>query len=339
MGMSGGGGSQSTQNTVQTVKIPDYLQSAGLDAISRATAMQPDAQPYQPYTGEEIAGLTPAQNQGIGSGESVAGSPVWGQMFGQAISNTGNVQGAVDPLYGGAAGIESGAAAAAPNLAVNPNDIQPWMSQYVAQALQPQITAIQRQGDTTQKGINAASVGAGAFGDARTGIQAGVANRGTQENISNAVGTGYQSAFDRAVSAAQQAAAQRQTGNAQAIQAGSALSGIASQQGATDLAANQQIAAMTGQDYALQTQQANDLLTYGGKQQTQQQAQDSQEYQDFVNQREYSSEQLNKLLAAIQGQPYSTTRETTTPYNATAANLGMLSSVLGIGGKLASSAT
>ena len=249
---------------------------------------------------------------------------------------------------------------------------------------------------TTQQGIDRTATGAGAFGDARTGIQSGVNDRNVMESTSNAVGTGYQNAYQSAVAAAQAAAAQRQgltgqrlTANQQQQTAGTDLaniasaqgstgtnvadllqriassqgatgisaadllrqigstqesgatnaaqvgSQIASQMGATNLTAAQQEGALTAQQYAMQQQQAQDLMAYGKTQQDQTQASLSQAYQDFVNQREAPKENLNLLLAAIQGVPYATTRLTTTPYNSTAANLGAVSSLLGIGGKLA----
>ncbi len=491
--MSGGGSSgQNTSSTVQTVKIPDYLQDASLKAVQASQDLA--SQPYQQYTGQTIAGLTPQQQQAIAQGSANATNQTYGQLAGDAINRTQQVPGMVNPTYGAAAGMAlnapgnaagyygaAGAGAAnavagsqplynaaaygaastpgsvAPlygtasdlaasvpgsanplyaaganvvggsanaqglvdnSAAVNPGDIPAWMSPYIDQALQPQLRAISRQGVTTQQGIDRTATGAGAFGDARTGIQSGVNDRNVMEATSNAVGTGYQNAYQSAVQAAQTAAAQRQgltgqrlTANQQQQQAGTALaniasaqgstttnaadllqriatsqgglginasdllsriasaqgstgisaadllrqigstqesgatnaattaSQIASQTGATNLAASQQEGTQAAQDYALQQQQAQDLMGYGKVQQDQTQASLSQAYQDFVNQREAPKENLNLLLAAIQGVPYSTTRLTTTPYNATAANLGAITSLLGLGGKLSSPTT
>lgn len=279
---SGGGGGSSNTQTVQTVKIPPFLEDATLNAINRAQAIAD--QPYQPYGGQTIADLTSQQQQGIARGTASATDPRYASMYGTAEN------------------LAAGSAA-------NPGDIAPWMSPYVMQALQPQITAIQRQGQVTANNINATATGAGAFGDARTGVQQGINDRNTMEAISNAVGTGYQSAYDRAVAAAQAAGQQR-------LQAGAGLAQIA------------------GQQYGQAAQSATDLTNYGKIVQDENQARLAQAYQDFVNQREYPKEGLNTILAAIQGVPYSTTRLTTTPYNATAANLGALTSVLGLTGKL-----
>jgi hypothetical protein len=564
MSSGGGGGGQNTQSTVQTVKIPDYLQDASLKAVQASQDLA--SQPYQQYTGQTIAGLTPQQTQAIDIGTANATNPTYGQIAGDATTKTMNVPGMVDPtfnaaanqalsaapnaqgyynvaggsaanvpgsvapLYGAAAGTAAsvpgataplygaaaGTAASVPgsvnpiygagenqiasspgsvaplyglaadtaanvpgsvnllynmgagtvasasspqglvdnSAAVNPGDIPSWMSPYIDQALAPQLRAIARQGVTTQQGIDRTATGAGAFGDARTGIQSGVNDRNVMEATSNAVGTGYQNAYQSAVQAAQTAAAQRQgltgqrlTANQQQTQAGTALANIASAQGSTatnvadllqriatgqgglgvsagqaltqaasaqgatgtnvadllqriasgmgstdtnaaqilaqiassqgatgisaadllrqigstqesgqsnaaqvasqiaaqtgttNLAAAQQEGATAAQQYALQQQQAQDLMGYGKTQQDQTQASLSQAYQDFVNQREAPKENLNLLLAAIQGVPYATTRLTTTPYNATAANLGAITSLLGLGGKLSSPTT
>jgi hypothetical protein len=379
-------------------------------------------------------------------------------LYGAAAGFAGDSATSTRPLYGAGAGVVADASnpgALVDNGAVmSQGDIAPWMSPYISAALDPQLRAIRRQSDQTAMGINRTSAAAGAFGDARAGIQAGMNDRNTMESISNAVGTGYQSAYDRAVAAAQQVAQQRQgltgqrlTANQQQLAAGTDLAQIASQMGTTEAnagdllqriasgqaqtginvadllqrigtaqgtaqtnaadvlqrtasaqgqtglsAADQltrtasamgstqisasdllrqiasaqesgstnaaqtasQIASQMGQtnlaaanqqgtqavsDYALRQQQAQDLMGYGKTQQDQTQASLSQAYQDFVNQREAPKENLNLLLAAIQGVPYSTTRLTTTPYNSTAANVGALTALLGLGGKLTSSAT
>jgi hypothetical protein len=158
---------------------------------------------------------------------------------------------------------------------------------------------------------------------------------GTQTNVADLIQRIASAQGSTGLSAAdllRQVGASQESGQTNAAQVGSQ---IASQMGATNLTAAAQQGTQAAQDYALQQQQAQDLMGYGKTQQDQTQASLSQAYQDFVNQREAPKENLNLLLAAIQGVPYATTRLTTTPYNATAANLGAITSLLGVGGKLA----
>jgi hypothetical protein len=84
-------------------------------------------------------------------------------------------------------------------------DVAPWMSPFVEQALQPQLQDIARYGAMNSQRINAGAAGAGAFGDARLGVQQGENDRNTGQIMSNAIGTGYQNAYTSALGAAENA--------------------------------------------------------------------------------------------------------------------------------------
>lgn len=88
---------------------------------------------------------------------------------------------------------------------LTPGSIAPWMSPFVDLALQPQLRAAQRQGMASGRQIASNAVGAGAFGDARTGVEMGENTRNTNTLLSDITGQGYQSAYDRAVQSSQNA--------------------------------------------------------------------------------------------------------------------------------------
>lgn len=60
----GGGGSAPTSTTVQNTSIPEYAQPYVESTLGKAAALTNTAQnPYQPYSGNQVAQFTPMQNQ------------------------------------------------------------------------------------------------------------------------------------------------------------------------------------------------------------------------------------------------------------------------------------
>jgi hypothetical protein len=72
MGSSGGG----TQTTIQKNDPPAYVQPYATSYLDRANNLS--GQPFNPYAGQRIAGLTPEQQQGLNltSQRALSGSPV-----------------------------------------------------------------------------------------------------------------------------------------------------------------------------------------------------------------------------------------------------------------------
>jgi hypothetical protein len=333
----GGGQSSSapsTQEVIQKSEIPQYLQDFAQKNISLAQDIA--ARPYQTYPGQRVAGLGDLQNAGIGMTAANAGnlSPAQAQFYG-ATYNLDNIAGR---SYSGAP-VNPGSVSVG-NL--NPSAVAPWMSPYVEQALQPQLQDIQRQGALSAQSIGQGATSAGAFGDARLGIQQAENTRNTNQIASNAIGTGYQNAYASALGAAQNAFGQNtqaQLGafgaNTQAqLGAFNANAGQYNADRAAQMQANLAIPGIQQAGYGLTQQAASDLYGAGQQQQQVQQQGLDLAYQDFLNQFEYPQEMLNMLLATGAGQPYSTTRLTTTPYSSSAQNLGALAALFGLGGKL-----
>ncbi len=301
--MSGGGSSApGTQTVTNQTVLPQYQQDYATSNENLANDIA--ARPYVPYQGPRVADFSPLQTAALNQVSTNA---------------TGAPQ---TPTYDASIGTAAGKEGASYGKTLDPSAVAPWMSPYVEAALQPQLQDITRQGIATGKGIDTQATGAGAFGDAREGVQQGENDRNTALLKSNAIGQGYQNAYASAVGAA---------GTAFGANAGQFNADRAAQ-----LQAASEAAALAGQKYGYQAQTASDLLAAGKTQQDQSQQGLTTAYQDFINQFEYPQEMLNLRLATQAGSPYNTTRLTTTPYSPTAQGIGALSALYGLVGKPAS---
>lgn len=222
MGMGSGGG---TQQVIQSQNIPKYQSDYAIE--NQDVARDIAARPFPAYQGQRTADFSQLQQQGLSQvAQNATNTPnfaAYDQGIGAAAGNTGSSYGPnvispgsyfdvsqfAAPAHAGRTGVPTqvGALAAPGSFgqSLDPGSIAPWMSPFVEQALRPQLNAIDRQGAATSRGINAGAASAGAFGDARTGVQQGENDRNTAELRGNTIGTGYQNAFDRAVAASQSA--------------------------------------------------------------------------------------------------------------------------------------
>lgn len=300
MSMGGGSSQPSTQNVTNKTEIPQYLQDFSKENM--AVARDIAARPFVPYEGQRTADFSPFQTAGFEQiGRNATGAPLSGLYDPGIRAASGNTS----SRYGDT---------------LAPGDTAPWMNPFVEEALNPQLAAIDRASAATGRRIDARAAGAGAFGDARTGVLEGENERNTAELRSDVIGTGYKNAFDRAVAAA-----------------GGAFTANAGQFNAdrtANLAASDELARLLAAKYGYQQTTADDLLAAGKTQQQQEQADLTTAYQDFLNQFEYPQEMLNLRLATQTGTPYSTTRLTMTPYSPWAQGIGAASSIAGLVGNL-----
>lgn len=140
---------------------------------------------FQGYGGQQVANLDPAQQ---GTITNAAGT-----------ANNGTYQAATG-LIGGYAG--------APAQNVNYNSIasnmSPYMNQYVMSALAPQLQQQDTQFAKNAAAINGQATGAGAFGDARTGIEQATNTFNNNVAREGLIGNAYNSAFNTAIGAGAQ---------------------------------------------------------------------------------------------------------------------------------------
>jgi len=266
--MGKGGGSAPSQTSTSTTNVAPYLQPNQERLAGKAEAVS--NQQYIPYGGERIAGFSGLQNQ----------------AFNEAANLGPARQLGVGTQLAGAAGLGSlQAGQNYQNMATDPNATKAYMSPYIQNALNPQLEEARRQSDITGAQNAGQAVGAGAFGGSRFGIQEAERQRnlGTLQN--QIYGTGMQNAFQNAQQAQQFGSTLGLQGYGQGLQAANTLG----QLGQTQF--GQQQAAMNARQQA------------GAQQQGLEQQKLQQQYQDFINQQNFSKNQLSFLSDIYRGMP------------------------------------
>lgn len=284
--MGSGGGGSSTNTQVQ--QIPEFEQQFAQANQNIAASLA--SQPYPTYQGQLIADFTPQQQQGM-------------QMAGNAAT-------AYQPDMGAAEGLT-----AASTRQWDPQAAQQYMSPYAQAALAPQVQALQLQQGLDQNKIDANATQAGAFGDARHGVESALNNYYAGQNLNNLEATGMNTAYNTGLGAFQTANQQLQGAGSQFANLGQA----------------QQSLGVSG---------ANALYGAGQQQQNLTQQQLTESYNNFLNQANWGQNELGLRESALSNSPYNNTNYVSlAPGNSSAANLGAFSSLAGLlGGSSGSSA-
>jgi hypothetical protein len=278
-GGGGGGGSPApTQTTVQNTNIPEYAQPYVENMLNAAQAQiyKPDMtgfNPYTPYSNnptDYVAGFSPLQQQAQSAAANL-----------QVPGSMGVAQGMTAAGTLGAMGAGRNYAAQA----TDPYAMQSYMNPYLNAALQPQLAEIGRQYDITGTQQMGNATKSGAFGGNREALMASENQRNKNIAMNQAIGTGYNNAFQQAQQAQQFGA----NLGLQGIQAGLGGASQLSNQGAAELAARQGI-------LGTQAQQ-------GAQQQGQQQNVINQAVQNYATAQQYPYLQLGMLNSMLRGLP------------------------------------
>jgi len=207
---------------------------------------------FTPYGGQQVAGFSPQQQQSFGLTDAIVGNGTAPQAT-NLINQYSNAP---------AQSVSTGTIA---------DNMSPYMNQYVMQALAPQMRQMDIQNAATNNATNAQATGAGAFGDARTGIEQ--SNNAFNQNVQRegVIGNAYNQAFNTAIGAgAQDVSNQNQTQQAnagyaetalgRALGGSTALQGLQNQQLGVAQAQNQMGQQQTAQQQANLTAQYNQWL-------------------------------------------------------------------------------
>ena len=317
-GKGGGGGSAPapSSQTVTNTSIPEYARPYVETMLGQTQALTDINQnPYQTYGGERIAGFSPLQQQAFAN--------VANQTTASQLSPATGLASASGFGSLGVAGQMAGAGQQYARQATNPYAQQAYMSPYIQNALQPQLQEMQRQYDITGLQEKRAATGQGAFGGNRQALMQSENERNKNMAMNQAIGTGYQNAFQ----AAQQA---QQFGANLGLQGyQGALSGLGQ--------ANQAAGTLgqLGQTQFGQMQAINQAQqTAGAVQQAQAQQGLDTSYQDFLKQQNYPYQQLAFMSDMVRGLPLSQSAQSqyTAPPNAASQLGGLGMSALGIYG-------
>lgn len=301
--------------------------------------------------GQYAAGSNFANQAGIGALGTTGQAAQYGaqgsnqaNMYGGLGAQTGQQYGGLSALQG-QQGANIGASLG--QMSTNPNAIQAYMNPYIQASLQPQLNLLAQQTGIQGAAQQGAATSAGAFGGSRSALQNALVQQAGNLAQQQAIGQGYNAAFNQAqqqMNAANQAAL---AGNQQALagygQAGSqalqglgmglqgatqgaqlGLQGVGAQQAGYGLAGQQganlanigagQLAAQQG-ILGLQNQ-------FGTQQQQQQQNVINQAMQNYLTAQQYPMSQLQQLSTL--GMPYITKDVTATQQQATASPISQL---------------
>jgi len=293
----GGGGSpsapapasQSNQYSNLSPYIAPYITSVLGAAQQQAFQIDPSTgnitgvNPYTAY-GMNGAGMSPSAQQAAQS--SVAGfSPLQQQSF----YGAGQLQ--TPGQFGAATGAAGAATGNMFNLAntANPQDFQQnvggYMNPYLSQSLQPQLNMIAQQGNIAAQQAQSGATGQGAFGGTRSALASNLAQQNALMAEQQAIGQGYNSAFNAAQNQYNQSGQFALNANQAALQGAGQLGQLGTQQ----LAAQQGILGLQN--------------TYGTQQQQNQQNIINQAMQNFQTAQAYPMTQLTQLKSLAQGLP------------------------------------
>jgi len=313
----GGAPSAPAAQTV-TNQPPQYVQTQAEQNMGTANYLA--SQPFPQYQGQLVQPLTSLQNQGIQAATNAAGA------YAPALTNAANLDtNAINanPINGGATN------ATDPfnqNLALSNENIGRYMSPYIQQSLQPQLQQAQLNLNNQQNQTNAQATSAGAFGDARQGVENALNNYYGGQTMAGIEAQGLNTGYNTALATAQ---GEQNLGlQEQGVQQQQQNLGLNEQN--TLLQGGNQLANLAGQYQQMGLTGANALEDAGQLQQTNLQQQLNTAYQQYLNQTQYPFQMLGVQESSITNNPYSLTNNIQLPGTSPLlSGLGSFSSLAG----------
>jgi hypothetical protein len=315
-GGGGGGQQQTTQQQNQFASLSPWAQPYVSSILGAGQAQvfntNPAGEitginPYQAYgsfntnTGGQY-GMTPSDMAAAQA--SVAGFTPLQQ---QAYQGAGALQ--VPGQYGaatGAAGMGTAQALTAQGRyqqqATDPNAVASYMNPYVANSLAPQLQLLAQQGGIQSAAQQGAATQAGAFGGSRSALANSLAQQNSLLAQQQAIGQGFNTAFNNAQQAQQFGANLGMQGAQTGISGAGQLGSLGGQQ----LAAQQGILGLQNQFGGQQQQQAQNVINAG--------------MTNYQTAQQYPMSQLGQLKGLISGIPITdvtTTAQQAQPSTAT----------------------
>jgi hypothetical protein len=295
----GGGGSapSSPTNVTQTnLTYPQEFQPMVKEMAQRSLAQA--SSPYVAYGGQRLAGFDPLQLTAQQAVANITPSQQLGpatQFASSAGMKAGDIQ--YTPM-----GVQT-------QSFLQPGMAQAYMSPYTQNVVDIQAREARRQSEIERNRSQAQAVGQGAFGGSRQAIVEAERQRNLGQQLGDIQQRGQQAAFEqaqnlfgneqqRALQAAQQTEASRQFG------AGLGLQGLQAQ-----LQAANQLAGIGGQQFQQQADIINALSAAGQQRQALEQQRLSQDYQDFLTQKQFPYQQLAFMGEMLKGVPQQTTQQ------------------------------
>jgi hypothetical protein len=266
-----------------------------------AAANQTAQTPFQDYTsGQFVAPVNAQQTAGITNTNAAAEEAQ--PYYGAATSTLGSAQSGVNPVNAAATGLAGASAEQVNAQPLTGQDINQYLSPYLGDVLGTTNALANQNNSIAQSGALGTAISSGAFGGDRTGIAAANLNQqnslAEQSTDANILNTGYNTALS---TAQQQQGVNLSAGQANRAALGSAGSELASI-GSTAYGEGANTASELGslgsgaQAAGLAGAQAQ--IGAGTLQQQTAQAQDTAEYNQFLQQQSYPF-QVDQFLANI----------------------------------------
>jgi hypothetical protein len=307
-----GGGQQPSSSTQTTLSYPEEFKPMVNEMAKRAIAQGTAG--YQAYGGNRIAGFDPLQ---LSSQQAVANlgpaqqlAPAT-QFAAQAGYNAGNFNYNPQNFQTQAVGTSS---------FTQPGLAGLYMSPYVQNVVDIQNREAQRSADIAGTQQQAQAIKSGAFGGSRDAIMQAEAARNLAQQKGDIQQKGMQAAYEQAQNlygteagrglqaqqANQQAAleAQRLAEQSRQYGAGMGMQGLQ-----TQLQAAQQLGGLGQQQFGMQKDIINAMGSAGAQRQAMEQQRMSQDYQDFLTQKQYPYQQIAFLNEMLKGIPTQTTQQ------------------------------
>lgn len=277
-----------TQTNISQTTIPDYAKPYVETLLGNAQALTDiNKNPYQAYPGQRTAGFTDLQNQAFRGASQIAPA---GQI--------GTATGLAQQAGIGALGTRYDAGQFGPQQFAQ--QVGGYMSPYIQQALIPQMREARRQAEIGATQQQAQATQSGAFGGARDAIMRAERERNLATQLGDIQATGLQNAYMQAANQYQQGA---QLGEqSRQFGAGLGLQGLQ-----TALQGAGALGNLGGLQFGQQAQALGIQGQMGGTQQQQQQNILNQQYQDFLNQKQYPYQQYSYMSDMLRGLPLSQT--------------------------------
>jgi hypothetical protein len=306
-------GTSNTSGTSQT-ELPSWLTNAAQQAVGTAQTLSQDPNLFTPYGGQQVADLSPGQQQGFayGTGTDPTG------MARQIGGTTGDIYSAISGMalpqqqqyiqqgLQQAQGLLGGWAGQGPASAQGvAQDAQSMMSPYIQSVIDPTRALGQQALTQNLQQVGANANQAGAFGGSRQGVMEGVAQSQEALGESNIVGNLLNTGYGQALTQAGNLANTRQNLSEGAASSLASMYGTAGGQMAGYGQADLTNALQTGS--GLPQQYLQNLLGIGAGQQSQQQALLNSQMGNYYAQQQQPIQNLDLLLSAVTGVPYGTT--------------------------------
>jgi hypothetical protein len=256
--------------------------------------------PFQSYGGQFVAPVNGEQSTGIANTNTAAGEAQ--PYYGAATSTLGSAQAGVNPVNSAAEGLAGASAEQVNATPLTGSDINQYLSPYLSDVM-GSTEALQNQSNQQQQaGQLGTAISSGAFGGDRTGLAAAnleqQQNLGNSSTLANIANTGYTNA--QGVAQQQQGVnlAAGQANRAALGSAGSELASIGSTAYGEGANTASELGSLGSGAQAAGLSGASAQIAAGTVQQQTQQAQDTAEYNQFLQQESYPF-QVDQFLANI----------------------------------------